>query len=744
MLMTFQTVPYALYLQISRRACLLLFLLCWLLGAASLLRASAASKTVTLQSLLTELTDVDVVARWPEPEYTSYEASSYDRRRTGPDKPDWFANNDHSQFVRVEERAGRREQVMLDVDGPGAIVRFWLTSNDKRAGTLRVYLDRAEQPVLLFNSYDLMFSELAASPLLHPHTSYNPMGGGGSTLYLPIPYARHCKVTWEEADPKNGGPRYYQINYRTYNSGTRVQTFTHAVLEAAQAAIARANRLLLHPPFLTSSAASYVTSSATSSAAPVTSASTASSTGDKTLSLDKTIEGRSEATLELPNGPQAIRQLTMQFTIEPDASKADSSETQQERDWEQALRAMIVRIRFDGEETVWCPVSDFAGSGVGTWPLESWYRRVDADGKMTCRWVMPYAHAAQITLLNLGTQRVRAQLAATVGNWKWDARSMRFHAGWRQQAQVATKPDSDWNFLRVEGRGVLVGDTLAVFNPVPAWYGEGNEKIWVDGEAFPSHLGTGTEDYYNASWAPTPVYQTPFANGPRVDAARSEGHNTYTRSRNLDAIPFHKSLQFDMEIEHWQDPKIDIAATTYWYAFPNARSNRAPQPEEALRLLSHLPPTFRIAQSVECENCKIIAQSEGFGTEIQDTRPFPGQWSNNAHLLGKGRKVGDFVELQIPAQAGRHLSPTGKRRITLYATKAADYGIVRLWVNGQRVANDFDGYAPNVTPFGPIDLGTFAAQEGAFVLHAEVVGTNPKAVGVKYLFGLDCIVLTAE
>ncbi|MCW3054242.1 MAG: hypothetical protein JWN14_3412 [Chthonomonadales bacterium] len=676
----------------------------------SLPHASAASKTVSLQSLVAELTDVESVARWPQPEFTSAEATSYDHRRTGPDKPDWFANNDHTQYVRTEEKAGRREQVMLDVEGPGALTRFWLTSNDRRLGNLRIYLDGSAQAVLTFGSYDLMFSGLVASPLLHPHPSYNPTGGGGSTLYLPIPYAHHCKVTWEEADPAHISPRYYQINYRTYTPGTRVETFTHRALEAAQPALIRANELLLHPP------------------AP---------TGGDTRSLDKTVGAGSEETLALPEGEKAVRQVEMEFTPPTNSDPRTSDDTKREREWEQTLRGLIVRMRFDGEETVWCPVSDFGGSGVGTRPLESWYRTVDEKGKMTCRWVMPYAHSAQITLTNLGQTPVRAQVKVTLGKWQWDERSMHFHTNWRQQAQVPTKPDSDWNFLSAQGKGVLVGDVLAVFNPVPAWYGEGNEKIWVDSEPFPSHLGTGTEDYYNVSWAPTPVYQTPFANGPRVDESRSQGHNTYTRTRNLDTIPFRKSVQFDMEIMHWQDPKIDVAATTYWYAVPNATTNRVPLPAEALRPLSQVPPPFRIAGAIECETCKIVGHSDGLGTEVQDTHPFPGQWSGSAHLLGKGRKPGDFVEIRIPASAGSH-------RLTLYATKAGDYGILRFWINGEQVKDDFDGCALNVTPSGPIPLGIFAAENGQYTLRVEVVGANQKAGGSKYLFGLDCITLNTN
>ena len=51
--------------------------------------------------------------------------------------------------------------------------------------------------------------------------------------------------------------------------------------------------------------------------------------------------------------------------------------------------------------------------------------------------------------------------------------------------------------------------------------------------------------------------------------------------RCLDAIPFTRSLRFDMEVWHWADCKVGYAATTYWYALPGATHNRLPQPEEA-------------------------------------------------------------------------------------------------------------------------------------------------------------------
>jgi hypothetical protein len=57
----------------------------------------------------------------------------------------------------------------------------------------------------------------------------------------------------------------------------------------------------------------------------------------------------------------------------------------------------------------------------------------------------------------------------------------------------------EWNLNTIDGKGVFVGDVLAVYNHMYKWYGEGDQKIWVDNDSFPSEFGTGTEDYYNTS-----------------------------------------------------------------------------------------------------------------------------------------------------------------------------------------------------------------------------------------------------
>ncbi len=669
-----------------------------LICAATLLAGVSASAEVTLGSLLKEMVDYNAVARWPQPEFTMKQASSYDRDSKSPDQPGWFANQDQNQFIRDEMFQGRIERVMMDADGPGCLVRFWLTTDQNKHGTLRIYLDGAEKPALVFPAFDLLGGDLQlAAPLAQPHPGYRAEGGGGNTLYLPIPYAKHCKVTWQEA---SHGSRYYQIGYRTYVSGTLVQSFTRENFESLQPLIQSVNTTLLSPP---------------------------DRSRGQNVSTQAIIPANTEMNLPLPAGSQAVQRL--ELSVPTTLS-------------EQQLRSLVLQMTCDGATNIWCPVADFFGSGVGLNPVTSWYRTVRTNGVMISRWVMPYEKDAHFTLLNLGSEPVAVSLHATVAPWQWDDRSLYFHSVWHYESDLQAPPPRDWNYVTITGRGVYVGDTLTIFNPNPAWYGEGDEKIWTDGESFPSDFGTGTEDYYGYSYAPKPVHQTPFCGEPRMDQPQTQGHNTSIRSRNLDDIPFQKSLQFDMEILPWRSGALTYAATTYWYARPGATSNRPPQPESATRPVPTLAEAVAASApkhwpgAIECERLPVLAQSGNFSVREQNMEPFEAQrWSGGAQLLAVPQAVGDFIELKIPA------TNTAPQQILLYATQAPDYGQLRFLINGQVVPATFDGYATDVHPAKVVNLGTFSPRDGAFGLRVEVVGANSAASGAKYLFGLDCLIL---
>jgi hypothetical protein len=373
---------------------------------------------------------------------------------------------------------------------------------------------------------------------------------------------------------------------------------------------------------------------------------------------------------------------------------------------------------------------------------------------------MPYRESGKVALLNLHAQPVPVRLEATVGDFSWDERSLYFHANWRHKYPVATRPFSDFNYVTLTGRGVYVGDTLTVMNPIPTWWGEGDAKIWIDGEDFPSIFGTGTEDYYAYSWGGkhTDFYEHPFHAQPRAHRYNqlnrktdpterdTQGYSTETRTRALDTMPFDKSLQVDMEVWHWKECDMAYAVATYWYGDADTKTNRTAEADEAARPIVPPPaasparprPAARhFENAVECETMKIVAKSGDFPAAPQPLHRYGGQrWSGANHLFVRAGKIGDFVELRFPAQGD------GPCKLILHATQSHDYGVLRLSVNGLPTGEDVDTYAEKPGPLGPLDLGVFKPVDGAFTLRAEVVGKNAKSEKTGTYFGLDCVVTT--
>ena len=307
--------------------------------------------------------------------------------------------------------------------------------------------------------------------------------------------------------------------------------------------------------------------------------------GDKrTISVK--LSKNQEKSVDLPKGNAAIRTLNIKlgdYATDPEVTCK-----------------VILKVAFDGKQTIWTPIGDFFGTGIGLHPYQGWYHTVAEDGTLSCRWVMPYQKDAKISILNLDDKPVDVQLEAIVGDWQWDKQSMYFHAGWRGQYPVATRPFSDWNYVNLKGRGVYVGDALTIMNPVTNWWGEGDEKIWVDGEDFPSIFGTGTEGYYAYSWGgkSTDFYEHPFHAQPRAhiynklnrkpEAKLAEkntsGFSTELRNRALDGIPFSSSLQLDMEVWSWEDCQMGYEVGVYWYGDANTTTNSIVDEKEVLNI----------------------------------------------------------------------------------------------------------------------------------------------------------------
>ena len=543
--------------------------------ASTSLAHSFGEETVTIETLLQEMTDRDSVAKFPAIDFRLKQASSYNRASKTPDDPKgWFDNFDrntndkHHNFVRIEENDGRKEWVVMDHERAGAVTRFWVPWRNQLKPEskiiIRFYLDGSDKPAIEGNMFDLFQGKgLVPFPLAHPSLR-------SAVSFFPIPYAKSCKVTMSDH------PFFFQFTYREYPKDTSVKTFTMDDFESAKPLIDRTCKELLEPD-----SGSDPDSRKASDA--------------NELTTSATLQSEQEATLSLPAGMAAIRNLSVKLGSYDDPN---------------VTRSVVLKINFDGKDTVWCPLSEFFGSGVGLNPFQGWYRTVAEDGTMTSRWVMPYQKQATVSIKNLGQNPVDVDLSASVGDWQWDDRSMYFHAGWRGQYPVPTRPHSDWNYVTTTGRGVYVGDTLTIMNPVERWWGEGDEKIFVDGEDFPSIFGTGTEDYYAYSWGgrSTDFYEHPFhaqtfshkynkVNRKKGNEKNTQGFSTETRTRALDTMPFAKSLQLDMEVWSWTDCEMGYGVGCYWYGDAATTSNLTPDPKEALAV-PPLPEEM-LAQPVE-------------------------------------------------------------------------------------------------------------------------------------------------
>ena len=488
------------------------------------------SKPVTFSSLLDELVDRDAVTRMPAPAYTVRSWSSYERTSVKPGNDTWFANQDWNNFIRKEGR----EQVMVDAKGPGAVVRMWCAGVNIAKGLVRIYLDGSPTPAFSGTSFDLMGGSAICGA---PFSFVCAVNAGapeqcGRNLMLPIPYAKSCRITYE---PASSNSRFwYNVETRTYEDGIAVETLTPAVFAACSNRLAAAAADLLSDPKDATPPVAF----------------------DGTIALGRILV-RSVKDLR----GAAVRRMAMRVT------------------GKDVLERVVVEFDFDGRRAISLPLGAFFGAGP--WGLSPYRTRLCAvrdSGLMECRLVMPVRSQYELRIVN-GTDApvTISESALVVGDYAWqENRSMHLTAEYvrrRGMASARAGHDFDMSFDDVRGRGLLVGTSVFVVNPSTRkgcpWWGEGDEKIWVDGEGFPSIFGTGTEDYFNYAWSRPEAFSQPFCAQPIGAGNLAPGRSVNLRWRALDAIPFEMSLKFDMEMVHWdKQVAVDYDSVSWRYLRP--------------------------------------------------------------------------------------------------------------------------------------------------------------------------------
>lgn len=259
------------------------------------------------------------------------------------------------------------------------------------------------------------------------------------------------------------------------------------------------------------------------------------------------------------------------------------------------LRDLVLRMYWDEEESpsVESPIGDFFCCGFGeSYQVNSMPIVVNPTRGFNCYFPMPFAKKARITLENQCDENIPAffyQIDYCLEEPQVENMGY-FHALWRRQR--ITEKAKDYVILdRVKGKGQYVGTYLALTTLERYWYGEGEVKIYLDGDIeYPTICGTGMEDYFGGAWSYASqvegrtvenTFSTPFLGYPYYSNRDMVIHNNYHmddmmpqrsfyRWHIMDPILFDEDIRVTIQqigVYHGGlfERQDDVASVAYWY-----------------------------------------------------------------------------------------------------------------------------------------------------------------------------------
>ena len=173
--------------------------------------------------------------------------------------------------------------------------------------------------------------------------------------------------------------------------------------------------------------------------------------------------------------------------------------------------SFVMRIYWENEEfpSVEAPISAFFGCAYdenfkdrdGNYIVLNSAKILTAPGRgFNSYWEMPFAKHCRITMENRGKKEetLYYMISGWYGEIPQDAGY--FHAAYRQEHPV-TKGRAYTIIDGIEGRGCFAGLTLATgMNGNNTCWVEGEAKMYIDDDQYPSMNYTGTEDYFCGSY----------------------------------------------------------------------------------------------------------------------------------------------------------------------------------------------------------------------------------------------------
>ena len=620
-----------------------------------LLSLSVASQNkVTFCSLLGEMTDMERLTRLSEQEYRSVQFSSYDRRSVSPYKDGWFANSDgfgkepvpgFEKVLKEPGEDGIGEYLICDVKQPGAILRLW---SARINGSIRLYIDNADVPYFEGKAEDFFWQ----TPKVLTGKKFSEEAFRQfDAVYFPIPFAKRLRIEWIGDIRKL---HFYHVGMRLYDKNTKVESFSKKQVDACgtkpEAVIARLQQKDI-PNLMPKENNQFV------------------------------IPARNSRVVWKTEGMAAIESIWLKTDV---------------LNAEKMLRKCILNIYFDDSSVpqVQAPLGDFFGAAPGVNPFKSVPFSVSSDGFMVSRFVMPFINSARIEVDNRSDFDFKMLLEVKTTDYNWeDGKSMHFRARWRINHDLIASNTNivDMNYLMATGKGRFVGAATYVYNPsnVPTpwgnWWGEGDEKIFIDNEKFPAFFGTGSEDYYNYSWSSTRIFYYPYCGQPRNDGPGNRGYASNFRWNILDDIPFTTNFAFYMELfPHEVVTNVSYGRIAYYYALPGTIDNYSRITEGDIRDLPYdrwSPVAVKGSVGFRFVNAEDMMEKNR-NIEVEDGK----LWAEGQIMMWKPERDGEQLTLSF------HLDkPIPENRIGFTLAKMPEGGSISVWVNGKQVKiNDED------------------------------------------------------
>jgi len=398
---------------------------------------------------------------------------------------------------------------------------------------------------------------------------------------------------------------------------------------------------------------------------------------------------------------------------------------------------MLLRIYWDGHPrpAVEAPVGDFFANCFGERrEVISLPVAVEDADSYNCFWQMPFRKSARVEIVNQSEKSINL-LYYNIDWVKKDRlpkETPYFYAQYRQEYPTAN--GRDYVVLDTRGKGHYVGTVLAVRSRSPSWFGEGDEKIYIDGETKPSVWGTGTEDYFLSAWGlkttSTPLFGTPLFDGWGLLGGRTSAYRWHL----YDPIVFNKRIRVTLEhfgwispdenpdykSHSWNEREDDYASVAFWYqtGTPTFEA-RAPHARER-----KLPSLERI--TVYARDFT-DARHHGEGEAVRQQLDL----YEGPQLLYRARQPENaWVEIPFEVKKKEPL------RLLLRVTRSYDFGQYRVTLNGVPLGGTLDLYSAKVES-QEVPLLDFWPDPGAYTLRLQCAGKNPDSTG--YFLGMESL-----